>query len=380
MHFDFSEEHLAFEDSVSRFVAREIAPHMSQWEKDGRFPRDLLRRMGETGLLGLKCPEAYGGSAAENVFSCILAEQLAKGARGWGIGASIFAHTSLAMTPILLFATDAQKKNYLPAAVRGEKLGAFGLTEPGAGSDAASIRTRAEKVDGGYVIRGSKMFITNGNIADFLVVAARTAVDGISLFIVDKDTPGFSVGRKLSKMGCHCSETAELVFDECLVPEDALLGEEGKGFAGLKDTLNLGRIVAAAALVGLAQAGFDLALKYASERVQFGKTLRQFQTIDFWLADMATEIELARLITYKAAWLSDNGRDCVKEASMAKLYASEMAKRVVDKALQIHGGYGYMEEYEVERLYRDVKLFEIVEGTSEVQRMIIARRLDPAVP
>lgn len=375
MNFDFLDEHIAFQEMVSHFVAKEIAPNMAEWEAREEFPRSLLPKMGELGLLGLKCPEQYGGAAADNIFSCILAEQLGRGCRGWGIGASIFAHTSLAMTPILLFASEAQKQSYLPAATVGEKLGAFALTEPGAGSDAASIRTKAEKVPGGYLIRGTKMFITNGNIADFLVVAARTSVEGISLFILDKGTKGFSVGRKLSKMGCHSSETAELIFEDCFVPDEALLGEEGKGFASLKDTLNLGRIVAAAALLGMATAAFEQALKYAGERTQFGKPLREFQTIDFWLADMATEIELTRLITYKAAWLSDQGRECVSEASMAKLYASEMAKRVVDKALQIHGGYGYMKEYEIERIYRDVKLFEIVEGTSEVQRMIIAKQL-----
>jgi alkylation response protein AidB-like acyl-CoA dehydrogenase len=376
MDFSFSEEQEAFRKTIARFVAEEVAPLVPQHERLETFPRELFPKLGEMGLLGLKCPEAYGGAGADNVYSCILAEELAKGCRGWGIGASVFAHTSLAVTPVLLFGSAAQKDAYLGPSVAGRKIGAFGLTEPGAGSDAASVRTTAEKVPGGYVLRGTKMFITNGTMADFVIVAARSGSAGLSLFIVDRGTRGFEVGRKLEKMGCHCSETAELTFDECFVPDAALLGPEGKGLTGLKDTLTVGRIVAAAGLVGLASAAMELGLKYALERVQFGKALKRFQTVDFWLADMATEIELARLLTYKAAWLADEGKPCVREASMAKLYASEMAKRVVDKSLQIHGGYGYMREYEVERLYRDVRLMEIVEGTSEVQRMIIARSLE----
>lgn len=376
MDFNFSEEHEAFRKSIARFVAEEVTPLVPKHERLESFPRELFPKMGAMGLLGLKVPEAYGGSGADNVYSCIFAEELARGCHGWGIGASVFAHTSLAVTPVLLFGTDAQKADYLGPSVEGTKIGAFGLTEPGAGSDAASVRTTAEKVAGGYVLRGTKMFITNGSMADFVIVAARSGGSGLSLFIVDSGTKGFSVGRRLEKMGCHCSETAELSFEDCFVPERALLGPEGKGFGGLKDTLTVGRIVAAAGLVGLAAGALELGLEYSLQRVQFGKPLKRFQTIDFWLADMATEIELARLITYKAAWLADQGQPCVREASMAKLYASEMAKRVIDKSLQIHGGYGYMREYDIERLYRDVRLMEIVEGTSEVQRMIIARSLE----
>jgi len=377
MDFDFTLEQKLFRKSVADFARKEIDPFIEKWDEEEFFPGSLWRKMGELGYLGIGYPEEAGGAGGDLTTACIFYEETAYVSAG--IAASIISHHTLGAYPLLLYGNGQQKQKYLFPALAGEKITAFGLTEPNAGSDATAIRTGARRDKDGYLLSGTKMFISNGSIADYVVVAAVTDREkkarGISLLIVEKGTPGFAVGKKLKKMGVRVSDTAELIFEDCHVPRESLLGSEGDGFAALMQTLNRGRVLLGATVLGLARAAFDRALAYAQQRVQFGKPIGKFQAIQFKLADMATEIELATLLTYKTAWLYDQRRKNEKESSMTKLYGSEMAKRVVDQALQIHGGYGYMREYPIERLYRDVRIFEIVEGTSEIQRLIIAREL-----
>ncbi len=377
MDFEFTEEQQMIRKMVRDFAEREIMPIAQETDETGEFPWETIHKMAPLGLLGLPIPEEYGGAGADNVSFTIALEEIARACGSTAI--TLDAHTSLACEPIYLFGTEEQKRKYLVPMARGEKLGAFGLTEPEAGSDAGATKTRAVLDGDEWVINGQKIFITNGSIADVVIIAAVTDPEkgprGISNFIVEKDTPGFRPGREEEKMGLKGSVTSELFFDDCRVPKENLLGKEGDGFKQFLIALDGGRIAIGAMAVGLAQAAFEKAVAYSKERVQFGQPIANFQAIQWMIADMATEIDAARLLVYRAAWLKDKGVRFTKEAAMAKLYASEAAERACYKALQIHGGYGYMKEYDVERYYRDNRLCAIAEGTSEIQRLVIARQV-----
>jgi alkylation response protein AidB-like acyl-CoA dehydrogenase len=374
--FRLNEEQESFRLAVRTFAEKELGPRVDELEATETFPLDLFRRLGQLGYLGVGYPEEYGGSGGDMVMRCLLIEEIAR--VNCGFAAALLAHVGLGCIPIVKFGTEEQKQRYLVPAIRGEKLGAFGLSEPNSGSDAASVRTTAERRGDEYVINGTKMFITNGNIADYCLVVAYTdrtrRGSGISVFVVDTKTPGFSVSRKLKKTGHHTSETAALAFDDMRVPASALLGGIEGGFKQVTGTLEGGRITHAARSVGVAQAALEAALRYAQEREQFGQKIAKFQAIKFKLARMAMEVETARTMMWRAAWLFDQGA-CMREAAMAKLYASEMAQRVTWEAVQIHGGYGYITEFPVERFWRDARLMTITEGTTEIQLTIIAREL-----
>ena len=375
MNFDLTSEQAMIKRTIKEFAEEEVAPGAIERDKTKQFPTEIFKKLGELGMLGLPFPEEYGGAGADTVSFAIVTEELSKACASTGITYS--AHISLGGAPINLFGTEEQKQKYLAPICSGESLGAFGLTEPNAGSDAGGTQTTAKEVDGEYIINGSKNFITNASYAKHLAMTAITGnVDGkkeISAIIVPTDAPGFSVIDNYEKMGLNASNTTQLVMEDVRVPVENLLGKKGEGFKQFLVTLDGGRIGIGAMAVGVAQAAYEKALQYTKERQQFGKPLSQFQAIQFKLADMAMKIELARNMVYKAAWLKDQGRPFSKEASMCKLYASEIAMEVADQAVQVHGGYGYMREYEVERYMRDAKLLEIGEGTSEVQRMVIAR-------
>ncbi|MBT2636514.1 MULTISPECIES: acyl-CoA dehydrogenase family protein [Bacillaceae] len=375
MNFDLTSEQAMIKRTIREFAEEEVAPGAIERDKTKQFPTEIFKKLGELGMLGLPFPEEYGGAGADTVSFAIVTEELSKACASTGITYS--AHISLGGAPINLFGTEEQKQKYLAPICTGESLGAFGLTEPNAGSDAGGTQTTAKEVDGEYIINGSKNFITNASYAKHLAMTAITGnVDGkkeISAIIVPTDAPGFSVIDNYEKMGLNASNTTQLVMEDVHVPVENLLGKKGEGFKQFLVTLDGGRIGIGAMAVGVAQAAYEKALQYAKERQQFGRPISQFQAIQFKLADMAMKIELARNMVYKAAWLKDQGRPFSKEASMCKLYASEIAMEVADQAVQIHGGYGYMREYEVERYMRDAKLLEIGEGTSEVQRMVIAR-------
>ncbi len=374
--FTLDEEQEAFRLAVRGFAERALAPRVEDLERTETFPLDLFKELGRLGYLGVGYPEEYGGSGGDMVMRCLLIEEIAR--VNCGVAAALLAHVGLGCIPILRFGTEDQKRRYLVPAIRGEKLASFGLSEPNAGSDAASIRTTAERHGDEYVINGSKMFITNGNIADYCLVAAYTDRSrrgaGISMFIVDTTTKGFAVSRKLRKTGHHTSETAALTFEDMRVPAAALLGGSEGGFTQVTGTLEGGRITHAARSVGVSQAALEAALGYAKEREQFGQPIAKFQAIKFKLARMAMEVETARTSMWRAAWLFDRGV-CMREAAMAKLFASEVAQRVTWEAVQIHGGYGYITEFPVERFWRDARLMTITEGTTEIQLMIIAREL-----
>ena len=374
--FRLNEEQESFRVAVRSFAEKELAPRVDQLEETETFPKDLFQKLGTLGYLGVGYPEEYGGSGGDMVMRCLLIEEIAR--INCGFAAALLAHVGLGCIPVFKFGTEAQKKQYLVPAIRGEKLGSFGLSEPNSGSDAASIRTTAERRGDEYVINGSKMFITNGNIADYCLVAAYTdrtkRGSGISMFIVDTKTPGFSVSRKLKKTGHHTSETAALTFEDMRVPVSALLGGIEGGFKQVTGTLEGGRITHAARSVGVSQAALEAALRYAKEREQFGQPIAKFQAIKFKLARMAMEVETARTMMWRASWLFDQG-ECMREAAMAKLFASEVAQRVTWEAVQIHGGYGYITEFPVERFWRDARLMTITEGTTEIQLTIIAREL-----
>jgi alkylation response protein AidB-like acyl-CoA dehydrogenase len=374
--FRLNEEQESFRLAVRSFAEKELAPRVDQLEETETFPRDLFRQLGTLGYLGVGYPEEYGGSGGDMVMRCLLIEEI--GRINCGFAAALLAHVGLGCIPIVRFGTEAQKRAYLVPAIRGEKLGSFGLSEPNSGSDAASIRTTAERRGDEYVINGSKMFITNGNIADYCLVAAYTDRSkrgaGISMFVVDTDTPGFSVSRKLKKTGHHTSETAALTFEDMRVPASALLGGVEGGFKQVTGTLEGGRITHAARSVGVSQAALEAALRYARERQQFGQPIARFQAIKFKLARMAMEVETARTMMWRAAWLFDQGY-AMREAAMAKLFASEVAQRVTWEAVQIHGGYGYITEFPVERFWRDARLMTITEGTTEIQLTVIAREV-----
>lgn len=377
MHFDLTAEQAMIRDLIRDFADAEVAPGAVERDRTGVFPVEIFEKLAKLGLMGLPFPEKYGGGGADTVSFAIVVEELSRVCASTGITYS--AHISLGGAPLDRFGTEEQKAKYLTPICSGEYLGAFGLTEPDAGSDAGGTRTAAVRDGDRWIINGTKCFITNASYARNLVLTAVTdrskGTNGISAFIVPTDAPGFAVSERYEKMGLHASNTTELVLDQVTVPEENLLGVEGSGYKQFLAVLDGGRIGIGAMAVGLAQGAFDKALGYAKQRKQFGQPLSAFQAIRFKLADMAMNIEAARNMVYKAAWLKDQGRGFKKEAAMAKLFASEMCMKVCDQAVQIHGGYGYMREYEVERFMRDAKLLEIGEGTSEIQRMVIAGQI-----
>jgi alkylation response protein AidB-like acyl-CoA dehydrogenase len=372
----FQEEHYIFKEQIRRFCEKEIAPLVDEAERTQTFPRHLFRRMGELGYLCIRYPEKYGGGGADKITEVILREELSRVCQG--IASSLSGHSHLATFPLYRMGTEAQKQEYLVPAIKGEKIGSFALTEPDAGSDTKSIKSTAAREGDHYVLRGSKTFITNAPIADYLLAAAYTNRDkgyhGISLFIVDKDTPGMTIS-KLDKEGIRSSDTAEVAFDDCRIPADHLLGEKEGNFNLIMETLSEGRISVSANMVGVAQAAYEASLRYAQQRVQFGKPIGKFQAIAHKLADMATNIRAARLMVLSAAHLLDLGKPCTLEASACKLFASETAVKVARDAIQIHGGYGIMAEYPVFRYLRDALVYTIGEGTSEIQRNIIAKEI-----
>ena len=377
MDFELTEEQEMIRKMVRDFAEKEIAPVAGEMDEKGEFPWEIIRKMAPLGFLGLPIPEEYGGAGVDNVSFAIAMEEIARASGS--IAITLDAHVSLACEAILRFGSEEQKRKYLAPLARGEKLGAFALTEPEAGSDAAAIKTRAVVSGDEWVLNGQKVFITNGSIADVVVVAAVTDPTkghrGISNFIVEKGTPGFRPGRDEEKMGLKGSVTSQLFFEDCRVPKENLLGKEGEGFKQFLIVLDAGRIAIGAMAVGLAQAALDASIAYAKERVQFGQPIAKFQAIQWMIADMATQLDAARLLVYRAAWLKDRGVRFTREAAMAKLFASEIAERACHAAIQIHGGYGYTKDYPLERFYRDVRLCEIGEGTSEIQRLVIARQV-----
>lgn len=379
---DLSPEHVLLRDTIREFMLAEVAPVVDEHERARRFPADIVRRLGEMGWLGIPIPEDEGGAGLDTLAYAIAVEEIG---RVWGsLGLIVAAHTSLGCGPLHLAGTPEQKKRFLVPMASGEVIGGYGLTEPGAGSDAGGTRTTARHEDGPdggwWIIDGGKRFITNAGQAGTYIVTARTgSTDGgaaeISAFIVPAASPGFSVGRLEEKLGLHASATGELFFDGVRVPAANLLGERGGGFRTFLKVLDGGRISIGALAVGLAQAALDAAIPYAQTRRQFGRPIGTFQGVAFLIADMATEIAAARQLVWRAAWLKDQGRDFALEAAQAKLFASEVSSRATNAALQVHGGYGYVEEYKVERYLRDAKLTEIGEGTSQIQRLVIARRI-----
>jgi short-chain 2-methylacyl-CoA dehydrogenase len=373
--FDLSEEHELLRRTVRDFAEKRIAPLAEELDREHRFPYDLVAELAELGLMGIPIPEEYGGGGGDTLSYTIAVEELAR--VDSSVAITVAAHTSLGTMPIFLFGSGAQRREWLPDLASGKRLAAFGLTEPGAGSDAGATRTTAELVDGRWVLNGSKIFISNAgtDISACVIVTARTGEEEISTIIVPNGTPGYEISAPMQKMGWRASDTRELSFRDCSVPEGNLLGERGRGYRQFLEILDGGRISVAAMGVGLAQGAFDLASSYAREREQFGQPIGKFQAIQFKLADMATEIEAGRGLVYKAAWLKDQGRPFGHMAAMAKLYTGELAHRVANQALQIHGGYGFMDEYPISRFYRDQKVLEIGEGTNEVQRLVIARHL-----
>jgi alkylation response protein AidB-like acyl-CoA dehydrogenase len=375
VNFDLEPEHELLRDTVRQFAQEKVAPVAEELDREKRFPYDLVTELAELGLMGMTIPEEYGGAGADTLSYAICVEELTR--IDSSVAITLAAHHSLGTLPIYYFGSDEQKRAWLPDLASGKKLAAFGLTEANAGSDAAATRTTAKLEDGEWVIDGSKIFITNAGteITACVTITARTGEDEISNLIIPNGTPGYEISAPLEKMGWHASDTRELSFRDCAVPEGNLLGPRGQGFNQFLGILDGGRISVAAMAVGLAQGAYDLAAAYAQERVQFGRPIARFQAVQFRLADMATEIEAARNLVYKAAWVKDQGRPFGKEAAIAKLYSGEMSNRVVNWALQVHGGYGYMDEFAISRLYRDQKILEIGEGTNEVQRMVIARHL-----
>ena len=393
----FDENHLMIRDMVRDFAANEIAPVAGEHDQTSEFPWENVKKMGELGLFGIPWPEALGGAGMDGIAYMIVIHELARVDASHAI--TVSAHTTLGTSPIVNFGSEAQKERFVPYLAGGQVLGGFGLTEPGAGSDAGGTQTTAVKADGGWVLNGSKIFITHAGVGELFVVTAQTdrqkGTKGITSFIVAKPTTdldkanevgighaadlpyteGVRAGKKEDKMGWRASDTRELVMEDAFVPDDQVLGEPGMGFVNFMKTLDAGRIGIGALSLGIAEGAYEQALKYATERRQFGKSISEFQGIQFMLADMATQIEAAKHLVYHAAWLKEEGKPYTKEASMAKLFASEAAMRITTQAVQIHGGYGYTKEYPVERMMRDAKICEIGEGTSEIQRLVIARSI-----
>ncbi|WP_232695351.1 acyl-CoA dehydrogenase family protein [Brevibacillus daliensis] len=377
MHYDLTQDQAMLQKMIREFSQEEVAPGADKRDKEKVFPHDVFKKLSDLELMGLPFSEEYGGAGADTISFAIVVEELSRACASTGITYS--AHISLGGAPINMYGTKEQKRTYLSQICSGESMGAFGLTEPGAGSDAGGTRTQAHIQDGNYVISGSKCFITNASYAKFLALTAVTdkskGTKGITAIIVPTGVKGIQVLDKYEKLGLHASNTTEIIFDGLEVPVENMLGKEGEGYKQFLITLDGGRIGIGAMAVGMAQAAYDRALQYAKERKAFGSTLSTFQLIQQKLADMAMQIELARNMVYKAAWLKDQGRPFTKEAAMAKLYASEIAMSAAHQAIQIHGGYGYMRDYEVERIFRDARLLEIGEGTSEILRMVIARQI-----
>ena len=377
MDFRLSEEQALLRRTLREFAEAEIRPHVMEWDEAQRFPMDLLPKLAALGLTGVQFPEEYGGAGLSAVDYCICIEELARVCPA--IALSVAAHNGLCTSHINMFGSEAQKEHYLPRLVRGEVLGAWGLTEASAGSDAAGMRTTATRRGDCWVLNGSKNFITHGRIGGVMVTMAITdrtkGHRGISAFVTEHGTPGMSAGKKENKLGMRASDTSEVVFQDCRLPASQMLGEEGQGFINTLQVLDAGRIGIAALSVGLAQGAYEAARTYAKERRQFGQPIAAFQAIQWKLADAATRIESARLLTYRAAYLKDLGRRMTRESAMAKLYASETAVRAAEESVQIHGGYGFVKDYPAEKFFRDVKLTTIGEGTSEIQRLVIARQL-----
>jgi alkylation response protein AidB-like acyl-CoA dehydrogenase len=378
VEFAFTPEQQQLRRSVRDFAEGEIAPHVMEWDESSHFPLEIIPQLGEMGLLGIIFPEQYGGAGLGYIEYVIAIEELAR--VDGSVGLIVAAHNSLCSNHIYKFGTEAQKQKYLVPLAQGKKIGAWSLTEPEAGSDAGGTRTTASRQGNCWVLNGAKTFTTNGHYADVCVAMAVTDKSknshGISAFILEKGMPGFKPGKKENKLGMRASDTSEVIFSECRVPHDNLLGPEGEGFIGSLKILDGGRISIAALALGMAQGALEAATKYAKQRKQFGQTISEFQAIQFKLADMATQVEAARLLVYQAAWLADqNNARFTRESSMAKLFASEVAVRVANDCVQIHGGYGFIKDYPAEKYYRDVKLCTIGEGTSEIQRLVIARQL-----
>jgi len=377
MDFQLTEEQLQMKMSVREFAEGEIAPHVMEWDEAQHFPVELMPKLADLGLMGVLFPEEYGGAAMGYVEYATIIEELSR--VDGSVGISVAAHNSLCANHIYQFGSDAQKQKFLMPLARGEQLGAWGLTEPGSGSDASGTRTTAVRDNGNWVVNGSKNFITHAIHGDVCVAFAVTdrakQSKGITAFIFEKGMKGFSPSKKENKLGLRASETASVIFEDCLVADENRLGEEGMGFVNAMQILDGGRISIAALAVGIAQGAYESAVRYSKERQQFGKPISEFQAIQFKLADMATQIDAARLLMYRAAWMKDQGKKTTKESSMAKLFAGEMSVRVCEEAIQIHGGYGYTKDYPPEKYWRDSKLCTIGEGTSEIQRIIIAREI-----
>ena len=376
--FGLTEEQESLRREVRAFAQKEVAPHVSEWDEASTFPAAVVKKMGQMGLMGVIFPEELGGAGYGYVEYVLAIEELSR--VDGSVGIIVASHNSLCTNHIMLAGSDAQKQRWIPKLASGEWLGAWGLTEPGSGSDAGGMRTIAVRHNDGWLINGSKTFITNGTYADCALILALTDKDkkthgGISGFLIEKGTPGFRPGKKENKLGLRASDTAELIFEDCFVPADHLVGTEGSGFKDAMRVLDGGRISIAALSLGIARGALDAAMKYATERRQFGKQISDFQAIQFKLATMATELDAAWLLTMRAAQMKDKGQNVTLESSMAKLYASEVACRICDEGVQIHGGYGFIKDYPAEKFYRDVKLCTIGEGTSEIQRIVIAREL-----
>ncbi|HDR4571318.1 acyl-CoA dehydrogenase [Bacillus cytotoxicus] len=377
MHFNLSAEHEMIRKMVRDFARNEVAPTAAKRDEEESFDRALFDQMAALGLTGIPWPEEYGGIGSDYLAYVIAVEELSRACASTGV--TLSAHTSLAGWPIFTFGTEAQKQQFLRPMAEGKKIGAYGLTEPGSGSDAGGMKTTARREGNHYILNGSKIFITNGGIADIYVVFALTDLEakqrGTSAFIVESDASGFLIGKKESKLGIRSSPTTEIIFEDCRIPVENLLGEEGQGFKIAMQTLDGGRNGIAAQAVGIAQAALDVSVAYARERHQFGKPIAAQQGISFKLADMATNVEAARLLTYQAAWLESEGLPYGKESAMSKLFAGDIAMKVATEAVQIFGGYGYTKDYPVERFMRDAKITQIYEGTQEIQRLVISRML-----
>jgi alkylation response protein AidB-like acyl-CoA dehydrogenase len=377
LNFQLDDEQLQLRKSVREFAEREILPHVMEWDEAAKFPMDTVKELGKMGLLGVIFPAEYGGADMGYVEYVIAIEELSR--VDGSVGIIVAAHTSLGSNHIFIAGSEEQKRKYIPKLATGEFIGAWGLTEPGSGSDAGGARCSAVKKGDRWILNGTKTFITNGTYADVYTVVAvtdKTAhTHGLSAFIVEKGTKGFRPGKKENKLGLRASDTAELIFEDCEIPAENLLGKEGDGFIDAMRVLDGGRISIAALGLGMAQGAYEAALKYSKQRKQFGQAISEFQAIQWKLADMATEIDAARLLTMRSAWLKDNGMRTTLESSMAKLYTSEVAVRAANEGVQIHGGYGFIKDYPAEKFYRDVKLCTIGEGTSEIQRLVISRQI-----
>jgi alkylation response protein AidB-like acyl-CoA dehydrogenase len=377
LDFQLNDEQLQMRKSVREFAEREIRPHVMEWDEESRFPLETVKELGRLGLLGVILPTEYGGAGMGYIEYVLAIEELSR--VDGSVGIIVAAHTSLCSNHIFLAGTEEQKRNYIPSLATGEYIGTWGLTEPGSGSDAGSARMTAVRRGNCWVLNGTKTFITNGHYADVAVVIAVTDkaahTHGLSAFVIEKGTRGFRTGKKENKLGLRASDTSELIFEDCCIPAGNLLGKEGDGFIDAMRVLDGGRISIAALGLGMAQGAFEAALNYSKQRKQFGKAISEFQAIQWKLADMATEIDAARLLTMRAADMKDKGMKTTQESSMAKLYTSEVAVRCANEGVQIHGGYGFIKDYPAEKFYRDVKLCTIGEGTSEIQRLVIARQL-----